>query len=39
MKNINAFLSNLTDDATHIISNPQTIEDLQKRGVQFDTQL
>jgi len=37
MKNINDFLSNLTDNATHIISNPKTIEDLQKRGVKFDT--
>lgn len=37
MKNINDFLSNLAEGATHIISNPKTIENLQQRGVKFDT--
>ncbi len=36
MKNIDDFLSGLVSGPTHIISNPNTIEDLQKRGVKFD---
>lgn len=36
MKNIDDFLSGLVAGSTHIISNPKTIEDLQKKGVKFD---
>lgn len=37
MKNIDALLSELAQGATHIISNPNTIADLQERGVKFDS--
>lgn len=36
MKNIDTLLSELAQGSTHIISNPNTIADLQKRGVKFD---
>ncbi|OGK57964.1 hypothetical protein A3H86_03070 [Candidatus Roizmanbacteria bacterium RIFCSPLOWO2_02_FULL_41_9] len=36
MKNIDNFLSGLVAESTHIISNPKTIKDLKKRGVNFD---
>lgn len=36
MNNIDDFLSKLVDGSTHIISNPKTINDLQKKGVKFD---
>lgn len=36
MKNIDDFLSGLVSGSTHIISNPKTIEDLQKKGVKFE---
>nr|MBI5456010.1 hypothetical protein [Candidatus Levybacteria bacterium] len=36
MKNIDDLLSELAGGATHVISNPNTIADLQKRGVKFD---
>lgn len=36
MKNIDDLLSELAQGSTHIISNPNTIADLQKRGVKFD---
>lgn len=36
MKNIDTLLSELVQGSTHIISNPNTIADLQKRGVKFD---
>lgn len=35
-KDIDQFLSELTEGYTHIISSPQTIENLRKRGVKFD---
>lgn len=36
MKNISDFLSGLVEGSTHIISSPNTISDLQKRGVKFE---
>lgn len=36
MKNINNLLSDLAGEATHIISSPDTIKQLQKQGVVFD---
>lgn len=36
MTNIDDFLSSLTKGATHIISSPKTVSDLQKKGVKFD---
>lgn len=36
MKDINTLLSELAESATHIISSPDTIEQLQKQGVPFD---
>ncbi|MCL4354955.1 hypothetical protein M1349_05870 [Patescibacteria group bacterium] len=36
MKNINDLLTELSQGATHIISKPETIEELQKQGVEFD---
>ncbi|MEK7573166.1 MAG: hypothetical protein AAB531_01950 [Patescibacteria group bacterium] len=37
MKNIDRLLSELVKGSTHIISSPNTIETLQKRGVKFET--
>ncbi|KKR95084.1 MAG: hypothetical protein UU41_C0001G0074, partial [Candidatus Roizmanbacteria bacterium GW2011_GWA1_41_13] len=37
MKKIDDFLSELVQGSTHIISSPKTIEDLQKRGIEFQT--
>jgi len=37
MSNINDLLSSLAQGSTHIISKPETIEQLQKQGVKFDT--
>lgn len=36
MQNINDLLSELAKGTTHIISKPETIEELQKQGVKFD---
>ncbi len=36
MKNINDLLTELAKGATHIISKPETIKELQKQGVKFD---
>jgi len=37
MSNINDFLSSISEGATHIISSPKTISDLQKKGVKFES--
>lgn len=37
MSNIDDFLANISEGATHIISSPKTISDLQKKGVKFET--
>ncbi len=36
MSSIDDFLFNLVQGSTHIISSPDTIEQLQKKGVKFD---
>jgi len=36
MKNINDLLTELVKGSTHIISKPETIEELQRQGVKFD---
>jgi len=36
MKNINDLLTELAKSATHIVSKPETIKELQKQGVRFD---
>ena len=36
MKDINDFLTELVKGSTHIISKPETVEELQKQGVKFD---
>jgi len=36
MKNINDLLTELAKGATHMISKPETIEELQRQGVKFD---
>lgn len=37
MSNIDDFLASISEGATHIISSPKTISDLQKKGVKFET--
>lgn len=36
MKDVNSLLIDLAQGSTHIISKPETIEELQKQGVEFD---
>jgi len=36
MKNINDFLTELVEGSTHIISKPETVEELRKQGIKFD---
>ena len=36
MSDLDEFLANISTGATHIITSPKTIEELQKKGVKFD---
>lgn len=37
INNLDDFLANLSQGASHIIANPKTISDMQKKGVKFET--